>query len=255
MARRTAKEADLWFGVLDPRKRKQIQDRLAQRARRKYPARHWLHFRGFRFHGFNFQTDLYTSAGKRLADQKEETLSARSKTHNDSIVIFSHTQRSNKGKRIPGTSSVSTAQVESISQNSESPLSSDHRLLPLPEHNLYSALFHNGVILGLACSTSSIATSSPASAHIPAPLRPTLLQTQIVHFQWIDRIPLPHVRDKMIHHMDRWSAEEFLGDIFSTTSFAIKPGRMSWDPTAWEVSRGFREKWRLLFDDTELDAE
>jgi hypothetical protein len=55
--------------------------------------------------------------------------------------------------------------------------------------------------------------------------------------------------------MDRWSAEEFLGDIFATTSFSIKPGRMSWDSTAWEVAQGFREKWRLLFDDTELDTE
>ncbi len=38
MGRRTEKEADKWIGVSDARKRKQIQDRLAQRARRMYRA-------------------------------------------------------------------------------------------------------------------------------------------------------------------------------------------------------------------------
>lgn len=36
MGKRTEKEADKWVGVNDARKRKQIQDRLAQRARRKH---------------------------------------------------------------------------------------------------------------------------------------------------------------------------------------------------------------------------
>jgi hypothetical protein len=33
MGKKTPKEADQWFGIHDARKRKQIQDRLAQRAR------------------------------------------------------------------------------------------------------------------------------------------------------------------------------------------------------------------------------
>ena len=36
MGKKAAPKDDVWFGVDDAKKRKQIQDRLAQRARRKF---------------------------------------------------------------------------------------------------------------------------------------------------------------------------------------------------------------------------
>jgi hypothetical protein len=198
-----------------------------------------------------------TSAGKRLAERKkgERTQASPREWNADSAVILSKPVRGKKPKRDPGTVSVSSSQVESIIRNSDSPLSSDHRLLPLPNHSLFSALFHNGVILGLACSTSTISKSLFASTHIPESLRPTPLQAQNVHFQWIDRFPFPRMRDKMIEFTDLYSAEDFLGDIFSTATFNIKPGYMSWDPEAWVVNQGFKEKWKLLLDDPKLTIQ
>jgi len=172
-----------------------------------------------------------------------------------SAVTLSKPGRGLKSKRDPGTALVAAPQVESIIQNSDSPLSSDHRLLPLPKHSLFSALFHNGVILGLPCSTHSISRSLPASTQVPESLRPTPLQAQNVHFQWIDRFPFPRLRDRMIELSDSYSAEDFLGDIFSTTTFNIKPGYMSWDPEAWVVTRDFREKWKVLLDNPKLVVE
>ncbi|TVY52814.1 hypothetical protein LCER1_G004412 [Lachnellula cervina] len=221
MTRKASNESDLWYGVLDPRKRKQIQNRLAQRARRK-----------------------------RLAKQSADTQPTSSKTHATNASTPAKPVCSINGKRDLGAS-----QLLSIIRDSRAPMSSDHRLLPLPNHTLFSALFHNGVILGLACSTSCISMSLPTAVHVPESLRPTPLQVRRVHFQWIDRFPFPRMRDSMIEHCDSYSAEDFLGDIFSVSTFHIKPGYMSWDPEGWNVQEDFREKWMLLLDDPKLAVE
>ncbi|TVY19299.1 hypothetical protein LARI1_G003538 [Lachnellula arida] len=231
MARKASTESDLWFGVLDPRKRKQIQNRLAQRARRQRLA-------------------------KQTADTQPTPRS--SKTHPTNASTPSKPIRSINSN---GTRDVDlgASQLLSIIRDSRAPVSSDHRLLPLPHHTLFSALFRNGVILGLSCSTSSIGISTPTSTStpstIPESLRPTPLQVRRVHFQWIDRFPFPRMRDNMIERDDAYSAEDFLGDIFSVETFRIRPGFMSWDPEAWVVKGDFRKKWMLLLDDPELAVE
>lgn len=127
------------------------------------------------------------------------------------------------------------------------PLSLDNALLLLPNHTVYSALFHNGVILGLSCGTSSVSKSRPTQSHVPEPLRPTQCQLENVHFTWIDRFPLPEFRNRMIIFSDSLNSEDFLGDMFTTVSFTITPGAVSWDPEAWHVSAHFKRKWSYLF--------
>lgn len=82
------------------------------------------------------------------------------------------------------------------------PLSLDNALLPIHQHTVYSALFHNGVILGLTCGTTSVAKSPPPPPHVPEPLRPTQYQQDNVHFMWIDRFPLSELRNRMILFSD-----------------------------------------------------
>jgi len=238
MARKASNDSDHWFGVLDPQKRKQIQNRLAQRARRK---------------SILFMLDLSPLAdltGKRLAKQNEGTQSAPSKTYAGNPSALAEPACGIHGKR-----DLAASQILSIIRNSRAPVSSDHRLLPLPNHTLFSALFRNGVILGLACSTATISMSLPSTVYVPESLRSTPLQVGRVHFQWIDRFPFPRMRDNMIEHSDSYSAEDFLGDIFSVSTFYIKPGYMSWDPEAWVVKMDFKEKWMLLLDDSKLAVE
>jgi hypothetical protein len=118
---------------------------------------------------------------------------------------------------------------------------------PITNHTIYSALFHNGVILGLACSSSAMSKSRPAPPNAPESLHPIPIQLEQVHFEWIDRFPLPKLRHRMIHLSDVINTEEFMADLFTTQTFTIQPGRPSWDSDAWKVTSDFKQKWIYLF--------
>ncbi|CZR68889.1 uncharacterized protein PAC_18790 [Phialocephala subalpina] len=201
MGRRTEKEADKWIGVSDARKRKQIQDRLAQRARRERIAQR------------NAESRIVCRPGS-LSTRK-----ALLDTGKSLPVIR---------KKSSGTHLCPCLRSECDTPTIVLPLSIDNALSPLPNHTVYSALFHNGVILGLSCGTSTVSKSRPALPHVPEPLRPTQTQLENVHFTWIDRFPLPEFRNRMILFSDSLNSEDFLGDLFTTTSFNITPGAVSW---------------------------
>ncbi|KUJ18462.1 uncharacterized protein LY89DRAFT_732019 [Mollisia scopiformis] len=206
MGRRTEQEDDKWIGVGDARKRKQIQDRLAQRARRERIAQR------------KAGTRSIAKSGSILAARKSEDtgreLLPPGRTPSD--AQFCSCLRSGTAKAPTGFA-----------------ISLDNALLPLPNHTVYSALFHNGVILGLTCGTGSVAKSPAAPPHVPEPLRPTQYQMDNVHFLWIDRFPFQKMRERMILLSDTLNSEDFLADLFNTTTFTITAGAASWDPEAW----------------------
>ncbi|PVH75834.1 hypothetical protein DL98DRAFT_536265 [Cadophora sp. DSE1049] len=205
MGKKAAPKDDVWFGVDDAKKRKQIQDRLAQRARRE-----------------------------RLAGRKSLSQGPASSSSSCS-------SGPPQTKRKEATTSHFSYSASMI------PISLDHALLPLPNHTIYSALFHNGVILGLPCGSARVSKSQPALRHVPEPLRPTPIQLQYVHFDWIDRFPMSDFRDKMITYSDSLSIEGFLADLFTAPSFSLSPGCASWDPNAWRATEDFKSKWSCLF--------
>ena len=120
----------------------------------------------------------------------------------------------------------------------------DQLTLPL---NVYTALFLNGQILSIVCSTTMASKSSPPTASIPLPLRPTSSQLTTVHFQWIDRLPFPKLRDSLIRLQGVVDLDEFLNDIFVAPSFSIRKGAESWDPRAWSMEGAWAKKWGWLF--------
>jgi hypothetical protein len=63
----------------------------------------------------------------------------------------------------------------------------------------------------------------------------------------IDRFPLPALRERMIIFSDVLNVEDFLADLFTTTTFILTPGCENWDTTAWTPSDEFKQKWRYLF--------
>jgi hypothetical protein len=115
------------------------------------------------------------------------------------------------------------------------------------EHTVISALFETGAILGIACGSSFPSKSKAAGPEIPASLQPTILQMSTVHWQWIDRLPFPDVRDEIILQSGNIDEENFLWDFFNMETFKLKQGSKAWDPTAFTICPGFQAKWGFLF--------
>jgi hypothetical protein len=120
----------------------------------------------------------------------------------------------------------------------------DQLTLPL---NVWTALFQNGQILSIVCSTTMASKSPPPTASTPLSLRPTASQLTTVHFQWIDRLPFPKLRDSLIRLQGVVDLDEFLNDIFVAPSFSIRKGAESWDPRAWSMEGAWAKKWGWLF--------
>ncbi|ORY09483.1 hypothetical protein BCR34DRAFT_368894 [Clohesyomyces aquaticus] len=112
---------------------------------------------------------------------------------------------------------------------------------------VFSALYLNGRILGLSCSTTVPARSSLPSPQVPLPLHPTPMQLMTIHASWIDRFPLSTMRNNLITMSGMMDEEEFLSDVFMGPSFTIKPGCATWDPRAWRMEKCFADKWGYLF--------
>ncbi|KAH8647577.1 hypothetical protein BGZ60DRAFT_423649 [Tricladium varicosporioides] len=216
MGRKTLEDEDQWYGVVDPKQRKKIQDRLAQRARRKRLAA-------------SAKYPKSTAILEKVVPYATPPVTSSDSSTSDSPPsdVPGYQQSPPNFSTIPSATSFQVT----------------------PSHTVYSALFHNGVLLGLPCSTASISRSLPPASHIPPSLWPSKLQLETVHYQWIDRFPLPRLRDRMIELSDEFSTEDFLADMFSTTeSFSLEAGKESWDESAWSIGDRFRSKWGFLFD-------
>jgi hypothetical protein len=187
---------------------------------------------------------LTTNTGKRLAELKT------SRSERDGVV------NENTNLLTPSTSADGDPSLRrEMSLVSNSPVAS---LVPMPptkgSHvevelpmNVWTALYMNGSIMGLSCSTVYPAKSRPVDPSIPSTLQPTALQLITIHPPWIDRFPFPEMRDNLINAIGLVEEEDFLRDLFCMGSFEIKPGGAPWDPNAWIIGEAFREKWGFLF--------
>lgn len=68
----------------------------------------------------------------------------------------------------------------------------------------------------------------------------------IVHPRWIDRLPFPKMRDRLIELRGVVDEEEILGDLFTMPSWRIEEGGESWEPSAWKMEEGWAAKWGWL---------
>ena len=92
---------------------------------------------------------------------------------------------------------------------------------------------------------------------IPIHLQPTLPQILIPHHPYLDLLPFPALRDRIItlaatapqlfHPMDL-KKDILRGGLYCNRLCPQPGGRQPWDMRSWEVAPWFLRKWRLLID-------
>lgn len=117
--------------------------------------------------------------------------------------------------------------------------------------NALSAMYINGDLLGIPCSTIPAKSAYLTQPDlVPPELHPTPLQLTRFHPTWIDRFPCSGMRDRLITFMELFDEEDFIRDLFCMESFRIEPGGDAWNPNSWTVCEPFATKWGFLLDST-----
>ncbi|KAE8363026.1 hypothetical protein BDV27DRAFT_165741 [Aspergillus caelatus] len=149
-----------------------------------------------------------------------------------------------------------TLALESYSKNSPN---QDH-LLSLPKYNIQRAIIDNTVAMGMtmewmndddAVSIFNILGPGISETHIPASLRPTIVQRRIPHHPWLDFFPFPNMRDNLIAVQDEIDDEELCHDLMAfwdtrNTGPMLLVWGPSWVPGNWEMTPAFVKKWGFL---------
>lgn len=128
----------------------------------------------------------------------------------------------------------------------------DAQFLLLTSLTTVAALSSNATLLHIPCEVPSIDIFNPSQISFPSTLTPTELQKTIPHPPFIDVIPFPGVRDRLLRSLAVMDLEKLTIDI---TGGAFKVwGSIPWDGTSWEVSEDFAKKWWFLIDGELLRA-
>ncbi|KAH7390109.1 hypothetical protein BKA64DRAFT_757149 [Cadophora sp. MPI-SDFR-AT-0126] len=116
-----------------------------------------------------------------------------------------------------------------------------------------SALLLNAAILHIDCHKEirSHEIHIPPTLTTPSALTPTHLQATTPHLPYVDLIPFPSVRDRMLRSQHVISGVEIWSDI--TRDIKVW-GNTPWNEAGWEIGERFAIKWWFLMDDEVLRA-
>lgn len=131
-------------------------------------------------------------------------------------------------------------------------------LLSLVQFNMTRALVANAKTLGFTTRLMSRQARSPFAStgveptfidSLPPSLQPTIFQLTIPHHPWIDILPVPELRDNILHRdPESYDSAELCRDMRGFQRVTDGRGGVviwgqSWDQHCWEVSPAFAQKW------------
>ncbi|KIW37786.1 uncharacterized protein PV06_09775 [Exophiala oligosperma] len=232
-----------WYGVQDPKKRKQIQDRLAQRARRKRIAE------ANKNNEKAIVISPRSSKHVTIAPQRhpESCSSTCIETNASTIITDSQLGHSVSSPHLPNCPQTYNIMPHAVIPLKRFPLPVDHLLLVHPSRSALVAFEDNGHRMGIGCACVGLVRSWRQSPDLPAVLQPTPLQLTTPHSIWIDRMPFPRMRDNIILLAHMIDLEDFYVDLLTKESFEFKDGSAPHNPAAYRIDPTFRAKWGYLF--------
>ncbi|KAH7355160.1 hypothetical protein BKA65DRAFT_394676 [Rhexocercosporidium sp. MPI-PUGE-AT-0058] len=156
----------------------------------------------------------------------------------------------------PITTTTSTAISIPDNSNSQSNFSldpmRDSNFMIMQKIDVWEALLNIAGKLELACCQDSGFNIVAPVSSLPPSLAPTLQQRYVPHRPYIDMIPWPSMRDRILSSPSSINEMQFASDIaFSDIKVW---GSSPWDPVGWEVSPEFAKKWWFLMDDAILQT-
>lgn len=115
-----------------------------------------------------------------------------------------------------------------------------------------SALLTNANILHINCAPPySLGVQLSSSTRTPAALSPTMLQSEVPHFPYIDLLPFSSMRNMLLRSSKGIDRDEIWSDL--TMGGVSIWGNTPWDKRGWEVHVDFARKWWWLMTDEVLD--
>lgn len=129
----------------------------------------------------------------------------------------------------------------------------DPQFLLLTSLSTVAALSSNATLLHIRCEAPRIDVFKPSHASLPLALMPTELQKSTPHPPFVDVIPFPGVRDRLLRSLAVIDLEKLSIDLAGGGAFRVW-GSVPWDGTSWEVSDQFANKWWFLVDEELLRA-
>ncbi|XP_077660398.1 bZIP transcription factor [Aspergillus fumigatus Af293] len=246
---------DDWTGVIDPKERRKLQNRVNQRLYR------------LRKRVVPVEPHSETSIFAPPASVSSSTASTwdRSLREVYSISATAEVQDKFACANAPPHALQFRQWFESAAYQSYltgSP-QRDH-LISLCRLNVHRAINENITMIGMtpewmrsddAVSIFNLQQPSFALERIPPSLRPTPIQLQVPHHPWLDFFPFPRMRDLLILAGDAFDDDELCHDLMAfwdtrNSAATLLVWGDSWDPKNWEVTEKFAHKWTWMIRDS-----
>jgi len=240
----SAWEAD-WTGISDQKKRRKLQNRINQRARRLRQLqgktdRTALVPQNSRIHFIQGSTSLAYPTPEDIND-----LRAIENVH----ILDADSEIAQATMR----------HLEMLAQNFYR-LGSPRTdlLIHLIQFNFTKALIENIKIFGLTSNDMDDDALSPFNtegprkhdfhAFLPDSLRPTSIQFSTPHHPWLDLLPSAQMRDNLISAGESYDETRLCLDMkgcgrIRSERSGIIIWREPWDPSGWEITEAFAREW------------